>query len=296
LAHCPNNLYIHVRVRRTDSISGGQRAQVVGEAAMRGLVTRSGNHTSRALRGERGFSLIDLLVSISVMVILLAILLPALGMAHESARRVACASNIRQIGIAIEIYAHDQNDYLPPARFDEEPPAAHAGRGTAQAVPPSQQTDNEDGSDTMFLRYRSTSPFSNEPLWDGLGILIGDNYLNHFGVFYCPSHHGEHPMNTYASEWVNGGGTIAGNYQYRIPAGLSRLSDFDRRTVIVADGMRTRLDYNHVNGNNFLKADLSVGWYSDIDGYVYSSLPETPRATSGQQTHNSPWQPMDETY
>ncbi|MBL8744791.1 MAG: type II secretion system protein [Phycisphaerae bacterium] len=250
------------------------------------------------MRLERGFSLIDLLVSISVMVILMAILMPAVRMAHESARRVRCLSNIHQVGIAVGVYTDDHRGYLPPARFDEEPPASDYGRGTsAQSTPPAQnQSQEDDGADTMFLRYRSTNPFTNAPLWDGLGILIGDNYVNHPGVFYCPSHHGEHPFNDYANEWVNGGGTIAGNYQYRIPPGITRITDLDRKTAIVADGMRTRLDYNHVIGNNFLKSDLSVGWYADVDGYVYQSLPERPRVRNADPRQHNPWQPMDDQY
>ncbi len=267
---------------------------------MRGMVTRSGNHTRRALRLERGFSLVDLLVSISVMVILLSILMPALRMAHESARRVRCISNIHQMGIAFGMYTDDYKGYLPPSRFNEEPPATTAGRGTsAQSAPPSEhQTEDGVGSDTMFLRYRSTSPFSSEPLWDGLGILIGDNYLNHPGVFYCPSHHGDHHYSDYSAEWVNGGGTIAGNYQYRIPEGITRIGDLDRRTVIVADGMRTRLDYNHVIGNNYMKADLSAGWYADVEGLVFRAIPEMPRIRTGdgpgENTYN-PWEPLDNT-
>lgn len=265
---------------------------------MRGMVTRSGNHTTPRARFERGFSLVDLLVSISVMVILMAILMPAVRMAHESARRVRCLSNVHQIGISLGVYTDDHNSYLPPARFDEEPPSVDLGRGaSAQAAPPtSQQSQGEDGADTMFLRYRSTSPFSTEPLWDGLGILIGDNYLSHPAVFYCPSHHGDHPYSDYAREWTNGGGTIAGNYQYRIPVGITRIADLDRRTVLVADGMRTRLDYNHIIGNNFLRADLSVGWFSDVEGQVYHSLPERPRVHTSNSNSHSPWQPMDDSY
>lgn len=265
---------------------------------MRGMVTRSGNHTSARLRDRRGFSLLDLLVSISVMVILMAILMPAMRNAHEAARRVRCLSNVHQIGISISVYADDHRDYLPPARFDEEPPAVDLGRGaTAQAATPNhQEAENEGGTDTMFLRYRSTSPFSSEPLWDGLGILIGDNYLSHPAVFYCPSHHGDHPYSDYASEWSVGGGTIAGNYQYRVPEGESRLGDLDRRTVIVADGMRTRLDYNHVDGNNYLRADLSAGWFEDIAGLVFGALPDGPRITQTGPNTRNPWEPMDNDY
>lgn len=55
-------------------------------------------------KGPRGFTLIELLVVISIIALLLAILMPALSMVKEKAKRVVCRSNQKQIGIAIETY------------------------------------------------------------------------------------------------------------------------------------------------------------------------------------------------
>lgn len=61
------------------------------------------------------FTLIELLVVVSIIVLLVAILLPAMSKAKESARRVVCASNQHQIGLAQTYYANDHQQRLPPA-------------------------------------------------------------------------------------------------------------------------------------------------------------------------------------
>lgn len=64
-------------------------------------------------RGLAGFTLIELMVCISIISMLIAILLPALSSARESARRVVCMSNQRQIGLALHAYAADNQRWLP---------------------------------------------------------------------------------------------------------------------------------------------------------------------------------------
>jgi prepilin-type N-terminal cleavage/methylation domain-containing protein/prepilin-type processing-associated H-X9-DG protein len=64
----------------------------------------SGNRISNS---QSGFTLIELLVVISIIALLIAILLPALGKARESANRIACGSNLRQITISHFAYVED---------------------------------------------------------------------------------------------------------------------------------------------------------------------------------------------
>lgn len=56
---------------------------------------------------RRGFTLIELLVVISILAVLIALLMPAIERARESARRVACAANLRGTGIAATLYDLD---------------------------------------------------------------------------------------------------------------------------------------------------------------------------------------------
>lgn len=67
------------------------------------------------VKKSRGFTLVELLVVIAIIGILASMLLPTLGRAREEARKAKCKSNLRQIGLGIQMYTNDFNDYMPVA-------------------------------------------------------------------------------------------------------------------------------------------------------------------------------------
>jgi prepilin-type N-terminal cleavage/methylation domain-containing protein len=76
-------------------------------------ITRSGVYNPQV---RKGFTLIELLVVIAIIAILAAILFPVFARAKDAAKRSACLSNMRQIGVAFAMYQSDYDDRLPDRR------------------------------------------------------------------------------------------------------------------------------------------------------------------------------------
>jgi len=130
----------------------------------------------KRLNGTKGFTLVELLVVIGIIALLISILLPSLNRARETANRVKCASNLRQIGQAILLYSNDSKGPYPRTIY------------IVNSAP------NDTGKSTGLSQV--TDPFSSSGVGSGgqginnvpvaLFLLMRTEDITS-GVFVCPS-------------------------------------------------------------------------------------------------------------
>jgi len=78
------------------------------------MVMKISKHEQLASLEEKAFTLIELLVVIAIIAILAAMLLPVLGRAKESGKRISCLNNLRQLSLSAQMYVSDGQGYYPP--------------------------------------------------------------------------------------------------------------------------------------------------------------------------------------
>jgi prepilin-type N-terminal cleavage/methylation domain-containing protein len=114
----------------------------------------------RGIRFSKSFTLIELLVVVAIIGVLISILLPALNMARENARRAVCLSQLRSIGQGFTSYAQDNADFLPyNQNIFPECSGAVAWFNDSSGLPPM-----------------------------NVGTAVYPKYVGNRQVFYCPSY------------------------------------------------------------------------------------------------------------
>jgi type II secretory pathway pseudopilin PulG len=209
--------------------------------------------------------MIDLMVSLAIVAILIALMFPAITSVRESARKVKCASNLRQIGLGIEMYAQDNRDNLPASVFL---PKLNSQTVAVGAV---------DRMDTVLLP-ESEFGGSVQSRWDGMGLMFRYEYVSAPGVFYCPSHRGNFAFVNTETDWGNTEtiDQLIVNYLYRGMGsnGERKLTQIQTNpgAAFITDSLRSYEDLNHKSGFNVLQAGLAVNWFEDIGDQIANDL------------------------
>ena len=162
---------------------------------------------SKRLSRSKGFTLVELLVVIGIIALLISILLPSLNRARETANRVKCSSNLRQVGQAILLYSNENKGNYPRTIYNP------TGSGNNIALNASDDDTNgvvaANSFRDPFLKTGGSGPAPlDNDVNQAMFLLIRTQDITP-EVFVCPSSNAE--KDTYGGSLAPGSGATAQN-------------------------------------------------------------------------------------
>lgn len=264
---------------------------------------------NRVTRNRTAFTLVELLVVIGIIAVLISILLPALNKARKAANEVACASNLKQLGIALTMYTQQYGFY----------PGTYTGTnsGTTVAVWPARLRKFLNGNQSLFRCPQRTVdddwPFGYEssakatPREEGLGYKLGESMLprdggrfsygyndwgagqqwnvgNNSGAFEMDNRSTGEKQRGLGGDIDNAGGRELKATRVRKPADMIAITDVEPGGA--ANGVGAGWDFNvdprnpgespapvHRGGSNLLYCDGHVAWKAEKELVLWIRLP-----------------------
>jgi len=245
-------------------------------------------------KNKSGFTLVELLVVISIIALLVSILMPALGSARKQATQLVCATNLRSLGQGIMIYGEENDGHLPmniyqdiETRREKTDPWASYFMGkysaSVKAGTPEERWDD----------------MRNGTGWVGnLGLLFTEGVLEGgVEVAYCPSNKsGGFSFQTYGGDSdfpSSEDGTIRTSYSYLpqhksrkhpaailadFPDAAYKISNLDTGRSILSDLLHSNDNMFHGRGGifgvNMMMGDTSVSFKLDTYNMIgdYTNL------------------------
>jgi len=242
----------------------------------------------KTMRHTNGFTLIELLVVIAIIAILAAMLLPALASAKERAQRAGCGSNLRQWGLAMAMYADDNQGRLPAYRIPGSAPGAPAGYNDDALLWTDLSAFAAAGSGNIGW-FEALPPYvASAPLWQAAANPA--NVVNARTIYTCPTAAGQVPpfdplvnvifdyaMNNKGAYGAPTGIAYGTNFTSTLVQNPSAFVEFsDSRTQAsetpyygtspTADlgdshGNLPQVSSKHAGGANLVFGDGHVGWF-----------------------------------